>query len=239
MSKSLLLGADVPDNFLTLEGASELKKLVGGDLLKAERKGSSADIQFRGDLNVLITSNAQLLFRLRSDYEAWERRIVLIEFPNLPRTKIIDNFAQKLVAEEGSGILNWVVKGATKLLNDVNELKGFVLSKAQKERVEKRLAASDSVRKFVEDEINTESGGKLVTSDILERYVMYCQGRGWTPIPDSVARYRIAEALTSLYGAVASSNLKNELGSRARGYLGIVFSDGHNTATAKRLSMIQ
>jgi P4 family phage/plasmid primase-like protien len=238
MSKSLLIGADVPDNFLTLEGASELKKLVGGDLLKAERKGSSADIQFRGDLNVLITSNAQLLFRLRFDYEAWERRIVLIEFPKLARTKIIDNFAQKLVAEEGSGILNWVVKGAAKLLKDVNELKGFVLSNAQKGRVESRLAASDSVRQFIESEIIKSEGGKLLTDDIIERYETYCHSRGWSPVPDQAVAYKMATALTSIYGAAASNKIKNGSGNNARGYLGVAFAEGHNTEIAERLAII-
>jgi phage/plasmid-associated DNA primase len=39
--KSLLIGSDMAHDFLLQEGATELKKITGGDLISAEKKGST------------------------------------------------------------------------------------------------------------------------------------------------------------------------------------------------------
>jgi len=44
IGKTLLLGSDVKADFLSSEGASRLKALVGGDVLEVERKTSNKEI---------------------------------------------------------------------------------------------------------------------------------------------------------------------------------------------------
>ena len=57
VGKSLLLGSDVPGDFLECRGAEVLKSLVGGDPLSAEGKGQNTYVTVEGNLNVFIVSN--------------------------------------------------------------------------------------------------------------------------------------------------------------------------------------
>jgi hypothetical protein len=66
----VLTGKDVPGKFLEQEGAHVIKKLVGHDLLSAEKKGSNADIPFIGNFGVGITCNSRMRVRLDGDLEA-------------------------------------------------------------------------------------------------------------------------------------------------------------------------
>lgn len=105
--KSLLIGSDVPANFLLQEGAAALKRITGGDPLTAEGKFFRQGFEFDGDLNVLITSNSQLLLRLQTDAEAWKSRLVLIIFPSIedaPPQK--SYYWDYLLETEGEGILD-------------------------------------------------------------------------------------------------------------------------------------
>jgi hypothetical protein len=52
--KSLLYGADVPDNFLNCKGASVLKALTGGDPVTLEFKGSNETPQIICRFNAIL-----------------------------------------------------------------------------------------------------------------------------------------------------------------------------------------
>jgi hypothetical protein len=60
MTKSLVLGADVPGNFLSTPEAAILKSLVGGDWKDFELKNSNDTSGGVGLFNVVITANARL-----------------------------------------------------------------------------------------------------------------------------------------------------------------------------------
>ena len=82
--KTLLIGSDVPGNFLQRSGAEVLKKLTGHDFIEAEFKGGNARTSLTGVFNILITSNNRLRVRLDGDEEAWRRRLLLVKFENPP-----------------------------------------------------------------------------------------------------------------------------------------------------------
>jgi phage/plasmid-associated DNA primase len=115
LARTLVIGADVPVWFLNQEASYRLKSIVGGDLLDAEKKCSNVYFTIPSEFNVLLTANARLCVRLDGDRGAWERRLTIIHY-GTPRTgPRIDNFAQKLIKEEGIGILNLALKGLRKL----------------------------------------------------------------------------------------------------------------------------
>jgi putative DNA primase/helicase len=132
LGKSLLIGADVRSDFLLGSGMLTLKSLVGGDRKSAELKNSSKEINFNGNLNVIIHTNAKLLLRFESDEDAgaWARRLVLLNFDKQAGDpdQNVDDYAQYVFEKEGAGILHWVVEGATQLLKDIAARKGFRLS---------------------------------------------------------------------------------------------------------------
>ena len=150
IGKTLLTGKDVKSDFLDTPGAFKLKALTGGDTMTCENKHSCNTAEIAGKFNVLITSNASLRVRLDNDAAAWKRRMLWIKFdrPAVPLEKRIDNFAELLIQQEGSGILNWAMEGAVKLLSEGGKIK---LQEIQLKRVEILLEETDSLRLFVRD----------------------------------------------------------------------------------------
>src|SRR5258707_5072479 len=150
LHKSLLIGSDVDHDFLLDDGAAQIKKLTGGDFMSAEKKRGNETFDFRGDFNVLITSNCRLVLRLYSDAAAWKRRLVLIDFPESGRdvSKNKETYAKELIDREGPGILNWAVEGARHLLAGLRNGHGFILTPIQQSRVDDRINESDSLCVF-------------------------------------------------------------------------------------------
>ena len=109
--KSLLIGVDVPGTFLSEKSAQVIKGLVGGDMFSPERKGSPEDFQIKGNYCVVITSNSRLHIKLEGDHSAWERRLSIVRYEAPPPLKKIPDFADLLIKEEGSGILNFALEG--------------------------------------------------------------------------------------------------------------------------------
>ena len=112
IGKTLLTAKDVKSNFLMSRGAYVLKALVGGDTKTAEAKGRNETFDVEGNFNAIITANSTLTVNIDADNKAWDRRMRWIEYNCEPVKEKIPNFAQVLLEEEGSGILNWALEGA-------------------------------------------------------------------------------------------------------------------------------
>jgi hypothetical protein len=125
IGKSILLAPDVKANFLSLYGASILKSLVGTDRMVAEFKGSNRRKSFDGIFNVIITSNSRLRAKLEGDDDAWRRRLLIVRFKNSRVGKRISDFHLAVVRDHGSGIFNFLIRGANMLLNDI-ALNGYI-----------------------------------------------------------------------------------------------------------------
>ena len=179
LGKTLLTGKDVDPSFLNERHASIIKALVGGDLLDAEKKNGNEQFQLRGCFNVAITCNARLTVRLRGDVGAWERRILLLQYERPKPEKRIADYASKLIREEGSGILNWLISGALMYLAEVEEFGDIRLTPAQSERVDRLLKESDSLRQFVETRVVKAPLDDLTSEEIRTGYLDFCEEMGW------------------------------------------------------------
>lgn len=180
--KSLLIGSDVKPDFLTKDGAGALKKLTGGDRLRAEGKNIRYGIDFEGKLNVLINANGRLLLRLLDDAGAWDRRIVLLIFPSAGnRQEVKPEYWNELFQKEGGGILRWMVEGANRLLQDKAAGKGFVMTPAQKERVVSRIQESDALNVFLKTHItqSEDPHDGIPTENLMLAYNNFCRIKGW------------------------------------------------------------
>ena len=96
---------------MSKKGAYVLKALVGGDILDAEQKNGTGNFPLQGNFCVVITSNSRLQVRLDGDIGAWRRRLLIVRFEGPVPKKKIPDFASVLIAQEGSGILNWALQG--------------------------------------------------------------------------------------------------------------------------------
>ena len=121
IKKTLLVGVDVPPDFLSTKGAAVLKGLVGGDRFDAEQKNGTGSFPFQGNFGAIVTSNTRLRVRLCGDVGAWRRRLLIVRYEAPPPKKKIPDFGERLVREEGSGILNFAIAGLAMLLRDIDE----------------------------------------------------------------------------------------------------------------------
>jgi putative DNA primase/helicase len=221
LKKTLLVGVDVEPNFLSTPGAAHLKGIVGGDWFDAEQKGGTGSFQFQGRFNVLITSNARLRVRLHGDVGAWRRRLNIVRFELPPPKKKIPDFSNVLLREEGSGILNWALLGAQKLINEIPEDGGdFILTTRQREIVDSLLAESDSLRHFLKDRLVKDGIGDVSVSEIIETYSAYCPERRWQPMPITEIQDKLEGLMLELFGVTKRHDIKrNE--KNQRGFVGV------------------
>jgi len=219
VGKTLLLAPDVPGDFLDRKGASALKALVGGDPLTAEAKGSNEVFSMAGTFNVLITSNSRLRVRLDGDAGAWRRRLVIVRFEKPPPAVRVPNFADKLIADEGPGIVRWALAGFLRARQEIAETGDLALTPEQSARVDGLLQESDSVRRFLAE--CTEAGdGDVSTVELIEAYYAFCASREWTPQPPRNVNRTFSDAILELHGASQRHDIRRDRKS-VRGWRGV------------------
>ncbi len=225
LKKTLLVGVDVEADFLSTKGAAVLKALVGGDWFDAEQKGGTGNFQVQGTFNVLITSNARLRVRLQGDVGAWRRRINIVRYESPPPPKIIYDFGTYLVRNEGSGILNWALMGAQKVLNEIPEAGGdFVMTERQRGIVDSLLAESDSLRNFLKARVLADADGDLTVTEIVEAYAAYCPEQKWQALPITEVQRQLEGLMLDLFG-VSKSHGVDRNDKHHRGFRGVKFRD--------------
>jgi P4 family phage/plasmid primase-like protien len=223
LKKTALVGVDVEAEFLSTKGAAVLKGLVGGDWFDAEQKGGTGSFQVQGTFNVLITSNARLRVRLQGDIGAWRRRLSIVRYEAPPPPRIIHDFGGYLVRTEGSGILNWALVGAQKVLNEIPDEGGdFKMTKRQREIVDSLLAESDSLRYFLQDRLIADTYGDVTVNDIVEAYAAYCPEQKWQPLPITEVQNKLEGLMLELFGVTKRHDIKRD-DKNQRGFSGVKF----------------
>ena len=183
LGKTLYFGPDVDAHFLQSKGAHRLKSIVGNDPMDAELKHSNDHFPFEGIINVLITSNSRLIVRLQGDYEAWRRRLAIIDYNGKPPAKRIQGLDQILFREEGSGILNYAIAGLMAYEKDCLADGDIKLYPEQKNRITALLSESDGLRRFVKSELVKSDKGDLTVEELIEGYAVFAKEKDWQPLP--------------------------------------------------------
>lgn len=230
LKKTVLVGVDVEPDFLSTKGAAVLKGLVGGDWFDAEQKGGTGSFQVQGIFNVLITSNARLRVRLQGDIGAWRRRLSIVRYEAPPPSKKIHDFGSYLVRTEGSGILNWALLGAQKLLNEIPDEGGdFKMTKRQREIVDSLLAESESLRHFLQERLIADSHGDVTVNEVVEAYAAYCPEQKWQPLPITEVQNKLEGLMLEFFGVTKRHDIKRD-DKNQRGFGGVKFKTGGELA---------
>ena len=143
------------------------------DWFNAEMKNGNGCFPVQGRFNLIITSNCRLRVRLQGDIGAWRRRMLIVRYEAPAPAKKIPDFADVLIREEGSGILNWALEGLALLLADVDEIGDVRLTERQQAIVDSLLAESDSLRVFLGERVEHTEGEALTTTELVEGYAEY------------------------------------------------------------------
>ena len=209
----------MPGRFLEESGAHALKALVGHDLLDGERKGSNASFPVRGDFSVIVTCNSRLKVRLDGDADAWRRRLLIVKYerpkPNRPER----DFASILIANEGPGILRWLVDGARMHLAELADAGDFKLTARQQQRVDALLAESDSVREFIRQRVERCDGADAAAFELVEAYTAYCEEMAWEPLSVRRVENALADAMQEIRRVARRNDIERD--GPKRGFAGV------------------
>jgi len=178
----------------------------------------------RGNFCCLITSNSRLQVHLEGDVTAWRRRLLIIRFSAPPPIKKIPDFEEKLIHEEGPGILNWALAGLKMLLDDIRETGDIRRTKAQIEIVEALLAESDSLRHFLIETVMRYDGGDLSQQEIIQRYAEYCPSKGWNPKPPTTIPGELESLMLELFQTCKANSIERD-GKSVKGFRRVAFKD--------------
>ena len=219
LKKTLLVGVDVPGNFLSHKSANVIKGLVGGDELDAEKKGGNDNFKMRGNFCILITANSRLQVKLYgdSDIGAWKRRLLIVRFDAPPPKNKIPDFADILIKEEGPGMLNWGLNGLSSLLKDIEQYGNIYMPPAQENIIDALLAESDSLRHFLKEALVRDENMDISVSEIVEAYAEFCPSKGWNPKPITIIYKELESLMLELFGTSKSNSIKRE-GKSSRGF---------------------
>ncbi len=224
LKKTLLVGVDVQGKFLSEKGAHVIKGLIGGDWFDAEQKCGTGSFPFQGNFPILITSNSRLQVRLDGDTGAWKRRLLIIRFEGPAPLKKIPNFADTLIQEEGSGILNWVLQGMKMLLEDIAETGDIRRNSVQEGIVDALLAESDSLRHFLVENVEQNKNSDLSSHELVVAYAKYCPVKGWRPKSSMDLPGELENLMLELFGTARSNSIQRE-NKNAKGFRNVAFKD--------------
>jgi P4 family phage/plasmid primase-like protien len=218
LGKTLLYGPDVPENFLNCRGASKLKALTGGDPVSVELKGSNERPEIICRFNVIVTCNSRLKVHLEGDTDAWRRRLAIIEYGNSPPENQIADLSERILREEASGVLNWMLEGLEKLRADNWQLN---MSPRQAKTVADLLLESDSQNVFVSECLEREGTEGLNVADCYEAYVDFAYQRGWASLPKNKFGPLICDAIVRKFAITQRNDIKDAAGKAQRGWKGV------------------
>jgi P4 family phage/plasmid primase-like protien len=224
LGKSLLYGADVPENFLNQRGASILKSLTGADPMTLEFKNSNEAPSIVCKFNVAVTCNSRLTVHLEGDTDAWRRRLLLIDYHKDKPKKVIADLDELILTNEGSGVLNWMLEGLAKLRADGWQLH---LNKAQQERVDNLLLESDALSIFIKTEL-VRAEESLTVPDSFTAFAEFCTQRGWTTLSRNRFGQQIGDGVTRTHGLTIRHDIPDASGKHQRGWSGLSLRGEHS-----------
>ena len=206
--KTLLVGRDVPGDFLTEDGADMIKALVGGDILQGELKYSNDVLQVHGRFNVLVTTNERQRLRIGGgDIEAWRRRLLFVRLEGARGGASIPDFDELLWREESQGICRLALERAIQLLSTgVSNRWAFGLTPRQVALAEELVAGSDSLRLFVAEAMEKSDRSTVQKATAVEAYEEWCRHSGFEPERRYGLQQRMERWTRELYGVSWSNN---------------------------------
>lgn len=222
IGKTLLTGPDVQSNFLMSPSAHKLKSIVGNDLMSTEEKGTNHAVNLKGNFNVVITSNYDLYILNDKDEKAWKRRMLIIKYENPPPEIEISKFDEILMNEESSGILNWAIEGARKLMHNGKKIPR---SSEVEQRANIAVMESDPIISFIKVHVKKVKDVTVTGSELLSAFTQYCESQNRELLTERMFQKRLPDAMLKIHGAVKRTDIKRD-GKNQRGYYGFQLDSG-------------
>lgn len=154
---------------------SRVKMLTGGDTLSARFMNQNF-FDFKPTHTLFMAVNH--LPEVKSGGEGFWRRLRKIDFrKTIPQERRKENLAQLLVAEEGAGILNWMVEGAVRITNQ-----GFTEPESIRIATQSYRHEEDHIAKFLDEKVLLVATASATRTAVFNSYRDWCDENGERPI---------------------------------------------------------
>ena len=145
--------------------------LTGGDTLSARFMNQNF-FDFKPTHTLFMAVNH--LPEVKSGGDGFWRRLRKIDFrKTIPVHKRKENFAQLLIAEEGPGILQWMVEGAVRVTNQ-----GFSEPESVKLSTQVYRHEEDHMAKFIDERTIVVENGSVTKTMLFNAYRDWCAENG-------------------------------------------------------------
>ena len=98
------------------------------------------------------------------------------------------------------------------------EVGDFLLSDAQRGRVDSLLAESDSLRLFVKEGLVRHEYGDVTTSELHQAYAEFCADKGWNALPITVVERTVADVMLDVWQVAKSHCIERDGKKSNRGW---------------------
>jgi putative DNA primase/helicase len=165
---------------------SIFKQLVSCEPVGAQRKYHDP---FTMTDYAKLMVNANKLPAAAEQTHAFFRRFLIANFNvTIPKERQDPELARKIIANELSGIFNWVLSGLRRLLAN----KKFTRSAVMERLAEEYRKESDSVAMFADEEGYTPSVREHIPlKEVYEDYAQYCYDNGYCKVSNREMRKRL------------------------------------------------
>jgi len=167
------------------------------------------------------------------DAEAWRRRLVVIPFngESVSEDNQITGLDQKLILEEGAGILMWALKGVGDFASDEQKL---LLNNRQKSVRDDLLAQSETYKAWARERVVKADSSRLFCDDAYEDYAAFCDQREWSPLTRKTFTRLVTDVITSDFKVTKRHDLPTAHGTNGRGWKGIRLVNNLNVEPEER-----
>ncbi len=183
-----------------------------------EYKNSNEAFDIAGTFNAIITSNSTLLLRFEGDEDAWRRRLLWVPYerPPVSAEERITDLDQILLEEEGSGILNWAMEGARKLLQNGGKI---IRDDEQKRRIDQLIAGSSPYDTFVARCVVGNPDRAITTEELVRCFKDFSKKMDWTIPADRKVENELPGAMFRVHGAHKRTDIRGKDDKYKRGYM--------------------
>lgn len=149
--------------------SNKLKKLISGEPVTIDVKYKD-QFSFRPQAKFIFAVN--IMPRVDDTSIATERRICAVQFKNNfrdnPNTRLRSD--RGLLAQELSGILNWMIEGA----RDLEKSGGFLITREQVATMSEYRQENSSVEGFIAEVLDFKEGETTSARELYEEYKTFC-----------------------------------------------------------------
>lgn len=165
---------------LNIANENELGGAISTENLKALISGDTINISRKFKQSINYKSTVKLIFLLNTlpdtldNTHGYYRKILIVPFNRVFKTEEIDKHLKEKVSQELSGILNWSLEGAERLIS--NDYK-FTESKAIEKITQSYKEEQNPVESFYKEVLIYEEGSSETKKAILDAYKSWIEGQ--------------------------------------------------------------